>query len=129
MNKTDSLTELPDMEYKFAFSKAGKITRRTYSGYFLYKMPITKIQCCIDKHFAFLNGDSAQHLDISTIQIHRKIAYLRFTLLEFPLFWKDSDLGYELMDHNIIDDVYDKVITFENEWMTKVWGKSEDSKA
>ena len=122
MNKNNSLTELPSMDFEFFFEGTGVITKQGYKGEFSYKMPNTKVQCLIDKHFAYLNGDLAIQLDSSTLKIHRKIAYLRYTLTEFPKFWKEKDLGYELMDHNIIDEVYDKVIDFENDWMKEVWG-------
>lgn len=125
MSKNKDLTELPSMEFDFPFEGIGKITKKNYRGEFSYKMPNTKVQCLIDKHFAFLNGELAQYLDASTIKVHRKVAYLRYTLTDFPKFWKDSDLGYALMDHNIIDEVHAKVIVFENEWMGKVWGKDE----
>ncbi len=125
MSKNKDLTDLPSMELDFFFEGVGSITKKDFKGDFAYRMPNTKIQCLIDKHFAFLNGDLAHLLDPGTVKIHRKIAYLRYTLTEVPKFWKDTDLGYELMDHNIIDDVHDTVITFENEWMRQVWGEPE----
>ena len=125
MNESKSLSELPSMEHEFFFEGTGKITKVSYRGDFKYRMPNTKTQCLIDKHRAFLNGNLAELLDAGTLNIHRQIAYLRYTLLEFPKFWKESDLGYELIDHNIIQEVYDAVIDFENNWMEQVWGKDE----
>lgn len=126
MSKSDNLTELPSMEYEFFFEGEGSITKKPYKGEFSYKMPNTKVQCLIDKHFAFLNGDLAEFLNPGTVKVHRKIAYLRYTLIDFPKFWKTSDLGYELMDHNIIDEIYEKVIVFENDWLKQVWGTEEE---
>lgn len=127
MSKNKDLTELPSMEFEFFFEGTGKITKKDYKGEFSYTMPNTKVQCLVDKHFAFLNGDLARFLDNGTVKIHRKVAYLRYTLTDFPKFWKESDLGYELMDHNIIDEVHDLVVAFENEWMEKVWGEEKEA--
>jgi hypothetical protein len=53
------------------------------------------------------------------------IAYLRFTLIDTPLFWRNADLGYDLRDDNVIEAVYDEVMAFENEWLKKVWGEGD----
>lgn len=52
------------------------------------------------------------------------ISYLRYTLnvKECPRWWKESDLGYEMYDENVVEAIYDKVLEHEVQWMRAVWG-------
>lgn len=86
-----------------------------------------KDQAMIAKHKAMLNGEFPVYLDAGILKLHEMIAYLRYTLTEVPLFWKNSDLGYELRDFNIIEAIYDEVMAFEDEWLKKVWGQQDES--
>ncbi len=123
MNENNHLpTDLPTMHQDFVLDKSGKITKHRWVGEFTCKIPNTKEKCLIAKHRAYLDGQFADFLDPATIMIHKKVAYLRFTLTDFPKWWRDNDLGYELMDHNIIEDVYDEVLKFEKVWLKEVWG-------
>lgn len=123
MSKNNHLpSSLPDMTHDFMLDSVGKISKHRWVGDFTCKIPNTKDKCLIGKHQAFLNGKMAEFLDVGTLDIHQKVAYLRFTLLEYPKFWRDSDLGYELVDHNVIEDVYVEVLAFEKKWLKEVWG-------
>ncbi len=127
MNETSHLpSKLPSMEQNFLLDKKGKITGHRWVGDFICKIPNTKEKCLIGKHRAFLNGQYAEFLDLGTLRIHEKIAYLRFTLVDYPKFWKDADLGYEMLDHNIIEEVYKVVLKFEDTWLKEVWGDEDD---
>lgn len=129
MNKNNNLgSDVPNMNHQFIVESTGNITNKRYIGEFSYKIPNTKEQCLIAKHRAFLNGPNQDYLDAGTLKIHMKIAYLRYTLTDYPKWWKQADLGYELIDHNVIDDVYEKCIQFEEAWLKEIWGDEEDEK-
>jgi hypothetical protein len=117
---------IPDPNHKFQIDVIGKVTGKRFLGDFTSTIPRLKEQGMINKHEAYLNGDMAQFLAPGTRKLHQMIAYLRYTLKEYPSFWKESDLGYELMDLNVIIEVYDEVLRFEEEWMKKVWGDGTD---
>lgn len=114
--------DLPPMETTFQVEETGELTKKRYVGEFSCKIMNKKEQAMVAKHKAFLNGDMAQQLDFATLKLHHQISYLRYALTEYPLFWKNSDLGYELYDMNVIEAVYNQVLKFEEDWITQVWG-------
>lgn len=125
MNKNNSLVEeLPDTNHEFVIDLQGRITKKRFLGEFRCKIPTIKDQAYIAKHNAILNGEFPIYIDGGIQKIHRMISYLRYTLTEYPLFWKNTDLGYELRDDNVIEAVYDEVMAFENEWLAKIWGSN-----
>lgn len=129
MNDSISLyKDLPPRELSFQIEVTGDITKQRYIGDFTTKIPNAKDQCFIAKHQAFLNGNFAEFLDISTLDFHKMVAYLRYTLTEYPKFWKQSDLGYQLIDMNVVKAVYNKVIEKEKEWLKEVWGDEYEDK-
>lgn len=126
MNKVNSLSKsIPSPECEFIIDQVGEVTKKHYVGEFTCRIPSRKEQCLIDKHRAFLNGDLAAMLDGATLRFHHMISYLRYTLKtdSVPKFWKESDLGYELYDENVVKAIYDKVLEFEVNWLTEIWGE------
>lgn len=127
MNKSNSLpTELPPMEKSFQIEITGAFTKKRFIGDFSCRIPNLKDQCLIEKHKAFLDGEMAIHLPAGVRKTHHMISYLRYTLFEYPKFWKEADLGYELRDLNVVEDIYNKVLDFEENWMKQVWGTDEE---
>jgi hypothetical protein len=127
MNDVKDLKKsLPAMENSFSLAAAeGIITKKTYDGNFTCKIPNIKTQSLIEKHKAMLNGGLEPSLDFATKHMHNMLAYLRYTLTEYPKWWKDADMGYELYDSNIVEEVYTKVLKFEKEWLESIWGPEE----
>lgn len=131
MNKFSSLSkDTPATENTFQIDVEGEVTKKRFLGEFTCRIPRRKEQCLIDKHRAYLNGDLAAMLDPATLQFHHMISYLRYTLMteSVPKFWKESDLGYELYDANVVQAVYDKVLEFEVDWLTQIWGRDTVNK-
>lgn len=124
-NKNKGLQDsIPDTVHEFQINTIGRVTKKVHLGDFTCKIPTIKDQAMIARHEAMLNGEYPIYMDPAVKALHRKIAYLRFTLTDFPKFWRDSDLGYDLRDDNVIDDVYREVQLFEDEWVRKIWGMS-----
>jgi hypothetical protein len=129
MNKSSALLkDMPATEHTFQVDVEGEVTKKTYAGEFTCKIPRRKDQCLIDKHRALLNGDVPDQLTPATLRFHHMISYLRYTLIEFPKFWKDSDRGYELYDENVVAAIYDKVLSFEETWLKTIWGEEAMTK-
>lgn len=129
MRKINKLSkDIPDTTCEFQVEVEGEVTKRRFIGEFACKIPRKKEQCLIDKHRAFLNGGIAEQLDPSTLNFHHKISYLRYTLTDYPKWWKESDLGYELYDEAVVTAVYDKVLAFEVDWLKDVWGEEAVNK-
>lgn len=122
--------ELPPMIGEFQVVVEGDITKRRFVGDFKCKIPTMKDQCLIKKQRAQLNGDMVNFLDAKTLKIHHMVSYLKYTLVDpIPRFWLDSDGGYELMDMNVVEEIYAQVLNFENEWLKEVWGEEAFKKS
>lgn len=125
-NKNKQLaSDLPETNHVFQIDIVGRITKRRYLGEFQCKIATIKDQAMIAKHEAMMNGEYPIYLDAGIKKIHKQIAYLRYTLVDSPIFWKNSDLGYDLRDDNVIEEVYDQVIAFENAWLNQIWVEQE----
>ena len=126
MSKNNKLSKIiPPSESQFEIEVVGEVTKKRFVGEFSCKIPRKKEQCMIDKHRAFLNGELAHMLDATTLRFHQMIAYLRYTLVveDCPKWWKESDLGYDLYDSNVVEAIYNKVLEFEVEWLKEIWGE------
>lgn len=117
--------KLPPTESEFFIDVRGETTGQQFKGSFTCKIPNLRDQALISKHRAYLNGDLVAYLDAPTLRLHQMISYLRYTLVTAPTFWKESDQGYELMDQNVIEEIYNKTLEFEEEWMQTIWGKDK----
>lgn len=124
------IKEVPSTETDLQIDVIGDVTKKRFIGEFTAKIPRKKEQCLIDKHRAFLNGPSPEQLSPETLRFHHMISYLRYTLddKQIPKWWKESDLGYELYDENVVKALYDKVLDFEVEWLKEVWGEEAVAK-
>lgn len=114
--------KLPATSDDFFIEVIGETTNQKFRGDFTCKIPNLRDQALISKHRAYLNGDLVAYLDAPTLKVHQMISYLRYTLVKYPKFWEESDKGYELMDQNVIEAIYDKTLEFEEKWMEQIWG-------
>ena len=53
------------------------------------------------------------------------LSWLRFGLIEYPDWWKDSNYGLELYDVNIISEIYNKCMKFEDDWKESLLKESK----
>ena len=116
---------LPSMEYSFHISIIGQETKKNYEGDFLYKRLNLRDQAEAAKMRCRLNGDLTT-LDMEVQVLNEMLSWLRFGLTESPDWWKGCNYGQDLYDVNIIQEIYSKVQTFEENWRKKVY--SEDTK-
>lgn len=124
MNNFKGLSkDLPPTTDKFQIEVNGDLSNKRYVGEFECKILTRKDRAQVSKHRAFLNGPMADYLDLPTLKFHYRISYLKFALVSYPKFWEESDLGYDLLDGNVVDEVYEKVLEFEDSWMTAIWGE------
>ena len=113
---------IPSKDSTFHIEIMGELTKTQYQGEFTCKILNHKGRALVDKHRAFLNGESPNQLELETLTLHHRIAHLRYALTKFPNWWLESDLGYELYDSNVVTEVYGKVMQAEREWYRLVWG-------
>lgn len=112
---------LPNMEFTFNVQVTGDETKIPWVGDFTYRRPNLKERAMIDVMWKKMNGDLST-LDADTYAYNEAIAYLRFTLKEFPDWWKEADYGGNLYDANVVLAIYAKALEFEQKWREKTFG-------
>lgn len=108
------------METQFSLDATGAKSKAQYTGEFTYKIPNGKQLSAAAKKEAILNA--GLDLDITMKNFHYMVAYLQASLVDFPDWWKDADYGYAMLDTNIVTEVYNKCLEFEETWTNKIWG-------
>ena len=121
------MEKMPSMEYKFQVQIVGVETKKNWVGDFLFRRPTLKERAMIDVMRARLNGDLFT-IDPEVRAFNEALSYLKFTLKEFPDWWKESDFGANLYDANVIIEIHNKCIEFEAQWREKVFGKEDANK-
>ena len=127
MSQIQAQGAIPSKQTTVQIDVIGELTKTRYLGSFTVKILNQKERALVQRHKAFLNGDHANQLDIATLNYHHMVAYLRYALVsppegEMPKFWLTSDLGYELYDQNVVIELYNKAIEFEETWYRSIWG-------
>ena len=120
-------SDIPLKERTFQIEIEGNLTKHLYTGEFRTKIMNIKERAQKDKHCAFLDGPNSDKLSPSVLWLHLMISHLRYSLVSFPEWWSTADLGYELLDSNVVKEVYEQVMSFEKEWTEAIWGPTEDA--
>lgn len=113
---------LPESEVDFEIDVNGEYSNRPHKGQFRSKILTLRDQALVAKHKAHLNGDIAHQLDLTTLKLHQMISYLKYALKEVPKWWRDADFGYELLDMNVVEAVYNQALDHEEKYLRAVWG-------
>jgi hypothetical protein len=122
------MKELPSMEHTFSVKIEGKHESGValYEGSFTYRRPNLRAKSQIAKLESKLNED-IKFLPDDVRDLHFAIAWLYYTIIDSPDWWKKSDSGMELYDFNIILAIYAETMKFEKAWKDKVWGGQEEA--
>ena len=115
----------PNMECKFSIQVVGEETGINWAGDFVYKRPTLQERAMIDAMRARL-GNDLRTLDPDVVAFNESLSCLRFTLKEYPTWWKETDMGGSLYDGNVILEVYAKCMEFEANWKTKIHSGNPD---
>ena len=110
--------KLPPMELAFDIQVKGAETGLDWVGKFKYKRPSLGDRSRIDVMRTRLNGDLTM-LDQETIDFNEAIAHLRHTLIDYPDWWKDSNMGLDLYDGNVVAEIFNRCMAYEIEWKKK----------
>jgi len=109
------------MILNFEIQLIGDESRINWFGKFKYTRPNLGARSRIDVMRTRLDGD-LDNLDYAVRDYNKAVSYLRYTLSEYPDWWRDSSFGFDLYDANVISEIYNKCMEFEEEWKKKVFG-------
>jgi hypothetical protein len=100
-------------EYTFAFKCVGEKTKQVYEGQFTVKcilsnQEIVEVGLRIDTY-----NRGSKTLPQGVQLLNRAMAELEIRTLKSPSWWKDSDAGRDLLDTNLIYELFNKAIDGE----------------
>jgi hypothetical protein len=114
-------------EYTFHFSEKGESTGLKYEGTF-------KVKCLFTTAEKLDIGLRIDSYNRGSKTVSQGIAILNATLAELdvriidaPSFWKDCDFGRDLVDTNIIYEVFKKASVSEEDFKTRIQALAEES--
>lgn len=113
------MDSLPSMEHTFELNKKGNSTGRIYQGQFTYKRLDIGDQGRAGILKTRLNGD-LENVDIDIDKMHDMMSWLRFGLVDYPSWWRESEYGSKLYDFNILEEIWRNCNDFEKRWLEKV---------
>lgn len=112
---------LPAMEHKFSIQIVGEESNLNWAGEFLYRRPTLRERTMIDVMEKRMNGDLLT-IDPEVSGFNQAISHLRFTLKEVPDWFRDTDMGGNLYDGNVVLEIFNKCMEFEAAWRKKAFG-------
>jgi hemolysin activation/secretion protein len=119
---------LPSNEYSFSLSAQGEKTKQKFEGSFTVKCLLSNkelIEVGL-RTDAYNNGSQS----VSTTGVglmNRAIAYLEVAITKAPSWWKDSDSGRELLDRNVLYEVYNKALDAEKVYDERISKAAEEA--
>ena len=120
------MLNLPPMEFTFNLNVKGTTTRKVYEGSFTYRRLSIGSQGKADVLRTRLNGDLA-NVDFQIDKLHEMISWLKFGLIEYPDWWRESSFGENLYDVSIVKEIYDNITDFEKKWTKQVEDASKST--
>jgi hypothetical protein len=117
----ESLIQLPVNEEVFEFSLKGETSLQLFNGKFkCVCVPNLRQRSEAAVLERQLNRDLAT-LDAETLAYHRMIAQLTSRLLAAPDWWISSNNGQNLLDLNVVFEVWKLCMKAEKNWKDIVW--------
>lgn len=121
-------TALPKNERTFTVSVEGDVTGEKFEGQFTAKCVLNmaerhtkeleKTRLMAD--YANPSGSLAGLAEI--------LSTTKVKLVSWPDWWANLDFGSQVLDENIIIEIYDKVQALEKEWKTEIRKKAKEAK-
>lgn len=121
----DTTMGLPPNEKTFTITATGDTSKQPYTGEFrTVCMPSLRQKADAAVMEAQLNRDLVT-LDNDTVLYHRMISQLAHRLKAAPQWWIEANNGQDLLDANVVFEVFKNCAEAEREWREKVWGEKK----
>lgn len=117
-------SSLPSMECSFQISTKGEDTGTQFEGSFTYKRPNIKARKDIVLYNQRLRAGEKE-LTAEFDSLFYMLAFLKYTLVDAPQWWKESNDGQELYDMSPIVEIFTKTQEFEESWRKQVFGEEK----
>lgn len=119
---------LPKMEKTFELDTVGETTGVEYKGQFTAKCVLSiKDRQAVELEKSRLTADYANPSG-TLAAIAAMVASLRAKLIEFPDWWKEVNFGSELLDENVLIEIFEKTEDLGKEWRDSLKKKASEDK-
>lgn len=115
--------ELPSREFTFLVDIKDSEGIHRY-GDFTYSKPTLRVKSEIEKTVSRLSEGLELSEDMRIV--HRVLATLRHTIVDFPKWWEEKGFGMEFDDTLVIFDIFTKIQDFEDDYQKRVYGSQEE---
>lgn len=120
--------DLPKNERTFYFESKGDATHENYKGDFtVICVPDMRARRAIEVEKSRLSADVAHPTD-NLAGLSIILANLRVRITDGPEWWDSSQGGYNIMDENILVELYDKVLEQEDLWRAEIKKRANPEK-
>jgi hypothetical protein len=118
---------LPSNEHTFHFKATGEKTKQKYEGTFTVKCLLTAVEAVEVglRTDAFNRGSKTIHSSVAIL--NRAFAELDIRILKAPSFWKDANDGRDLLDPNIVLEVFDQALGAEKVYTDRVEAAAKEA--
>ncbi len=114
---------------KFSISTVGDRTGEKRVGDFTSKVFLSQREECLrDAIRREKLGFNPQHADVLSGNIAAMVSELSVRITDGPAWWKGSDSGLDLVDTNLLREVYEKAMSFEIEAFAAIKKRGEAAK-
>ena len=117
---------LPNSNKVLNLKVVGETTGLEYEGKFVVKRALSiKDKQSIELTKTRITEDTANPSN-SLFAIASMVALLRARLVEYPEWWKELGFGSELLDENVLIELFDKSENLALEWRQSLQPKEEE---
>lgn len=105
----------------FEVNLVGNISGQTWIGKFRAKPCLTwRDRINIDRTYRELVGGTGNTDDVGVAAMAKIVSQLSFRLTETPQWWKEAQGGLDLIDSNVIEEVFQKAKDIEEQYYKKL---------
>lgn len=128
MPKQTVISDLPSNEKSVHIEIKGETTGATWKGDFrIVRMPTIGMITRANIIQTRLSGDLAT-VDPSVRTIHNMLAQCQTRIIDAPTWWWEHNEGQELLDINVLGELYKQLELAEREYKEEVWGPVKEDK-
>ena len=113
----------------FSISSTGETTNQAYNGSFTVKTLLSvRDRLAIDEERRMILGSDGQNADNMAKIFANMISQLRIRIVKAPEFWTEAGNGIDLLDYNVLVEIFQLVVKKEEERKKEIIDQAEKAR-